>query len=641
MKEELPLTSNLDEITLPKLLKGNAARFGAARTALREKSRGIWQTCSWQEYYENVKYLSLGMISLGLAKGDKVAVMGNNRPASLYAELAAQAAGAISVGLYQDATVTEVAAVLKKCEVSFIVAEDQEQVDKVLEIWGDSPATPCLIYCDGRGMRNYRHSRMVLCKDVHARGRELGDQQPGLFDERLEEGRGDDIAIISTTSGTTGEPRGAMLSHRNILSMAMSLNQIDERRPSDEFVSYLPLAWFGEQMMAVASSLAVGFTVNFPERPETVLSDLREIGPHVMFSPPTVWESIAATVQVKIMDTTPFKRFMYNTCMGVGQRVAGMKLSGQSVPLTWQFLNGLAYIGLFRALRDRLGLSRVRSALTGGSALGSDVFTFFHAIGVNLKQVYGLTELSGVATMHRDGEVKRDTVGVPLPGTEISIAPDGEILARSSGVFQGYYKDEEATREVLANGWLRTGDAGHLDSSGHLVVLDRVKDLLTMADGSTFAPQFAESKLKFSPYIKEALVAKSANNGLLALICIDGRVVGKWAGDNKINYTTYSDLAGKSEISELINRELATINQSFPPGAKIRRFTLLFKELDADEGELTRTGKLRRAVTMESYQEVLDAMAAGKDELAIDKTIELQDGKSARIQTTLRIRNLD
>jgi long-chain acyl-CoA synthetase len=634
------LTINLDETTLPKLLKSNAEKFGSHKTALREKKLGIWNSYSWQEYFESVRLFSLGLTALGLAKEDKVVIIGNNRPTSLYAEIATQAAGGVSVGLYQDATPRELAQVLRQFDVRIVVAEDQEQVDKVLEIIGHGSSLIAVIYCDPRGMRNYRHEGLASYQSVLQLGRDLGEREPDLFDRMVAQGKGDDIAIISTTSGATGPPKGTLLSHRNMLSMALSLNEVEVKRESDEFVSFLPLAWFGEQMMSLASALSVGFTVNFPEKPDTVLADLREIGPQIMFSPPRVWETIAATVQVKIMETTPFKRFMYTTFMWVGQKIATLKLGGRPVPFFWRLLNGVAYLCLFRALLDRLGLSRVRSALTGGSALGADVFTFFHAIGINLKQVYGLTEISGVACIHRDGDVRGDTVGLPLPGTEIRISATGEILARSAGAFRGYYQDDAATAAAFDEGWLRTGDAGSIDADGHLTVVDRTGDVMALSDGSAFAPQFAENKLKFSPYIKEAMVVGHARPFLTALICIDGRVVGKWAGDNKLNYTTFSNLATRAEVSDLLGKELAAVNQSLPEAAKISRYALLYKELDADDEELTRTGKMRRAVVGERYSEIIEAMYAGLETVPIDTAIELPDGKSARIQTTVLIRTL-
>lgn len=632
------MSIDLDETTLPKLLKKNAEAFGAGRTALRQKAFGIWQQISWQDYYENVRLLSLGLTSLGLKPGERVAIVGNNRPASLYAQLAAQAAGAVSLALYPDATGAEVARILNLCRVRFVVTEDQEQTDKILERRELLPELAAVVYCDGRGMRNYRQEGLYSLDRVRTLGEKLALEQPELFEEQILAGRGDDVALICTTSGATGEPRAALISHRNLLSMARDLDQAAPKRAGDECVSFLPFAWFGEPMISLASALLVGFTVNFPEKKETALSDLREIGPQLIFSPPSVWESIASSVKVRIMDTTPFKRFMYHRCLSVGERVAALKLTGEAVPFSLAVWNRIAHICLFRALKDRLGLSRVRVALTGGSPLGSEVFSFFHALGIDLKQVYGLTELCGVACMHRDGEVRDDTVGRPLPGTEIRISSTGEILARGAGVFRGYFGDERQTAEAFEDGWLRTGDAGHLNELGHLVVTDRIEDLMKLSDGSLFPPQLAENKLKFSPYIKQALVVTGSRPGLMALICVDGGVLGKWAGDQKLNYGTYSDLAGREEVYGLIEREVAAVNLTLPESAGIGRFAILYKELDADEGELTRTGKLRRRAVAGRYRELIEAMEAGRETVPVDIGIELADGRSARIKTSVPIR---
>lgn len=631
---------NLDEATFVKLLKANAEKFGDKKSAVRAKALGIWQSSSWKQYYHHVKHFSLGLTSLGLAHGDTVAVIGNNRPTSLYAVIGVQAAGGVALCLYQDTPSAELALLLERFDVKYLVAEDQEQVDKILDIKAQLPGLVRVIYCDPRGMRNYRQEYLTTFEQVVGMGSNIDAQHPGRFEQTIASGKGDDIAVICTTSGTTGEPQGAMLSYRNILSMARSLEQVDPKRENDEFVSFLPLAWFGEQMNSLACALMVGFAVNFPEKPETVMSDLREIGPHVLFSPPRVWEEIASSVQVRIMETTPFKRFMYNTFMPIGRRVAELRLAGKPVPFLSSLLYGIAHICLFRAMRDRLGLSRVRSALTGGSALGPDVFTFFHTIGVNLKQVYGLTEVSGVSCIHRDGDIQGTTVGLPVPGTEVTISPEGEILLKSDGTFKGYYKDQQATASALKDGWLHTGDAGYLDSNGHLVVIDRLEDVLKLADGSSFAPQFAESKLKFSPYIKEAVVIGRDRPYLTALVCIDGRIIGKWAGDNKISYTTYSDLSAKTEVYDFIEKELVKTNRELPEAARIRKFTLLYKDLDSDEQELTRNGKVRRKIVEQRYAEIIAAIYTGADNLAVDTTIDLQDGKSARIQTTVQIRNL-
>jgi len=634
------LKISLDETTFAKLLQANAERFGDTKTALRSKTRGIWQGISWKRYYERVKFFSLGLTSLGVKAGDTVAVIGNNRPASLFAVVAAQAAGGVALCLYQDSTPAELALLLERFDVRYVVAEDQEQVDKILDIKGGLASLAGVIYCDPRGMRNYREDHLHSFEGLLGLGNLYDEQHPGSFEQRMAQGKGDDVAVICITSGTTGDPKGALLSYRNMLSMAHSLNQVDPKRDSDEFVSFLPLAWFGEQMTSLAGALSIGFAVNFPEKPETVMADLREIGPHIVFTPPRVWEGIAASVQVRIMDTTPFKRLMYTTFMAVGERVAGLRLAGRPVPLFSRIQYAIAHVCLFRALRDRIGLTRVRSALTGGSALGPDVFKFFHAIGVNLKQVYGLTEVSGIACSHRDGAIQGATVGMPLPGTEISISDQGEILLKGDGTFKGYYKDAAATAAALKDGWLHSGDAGHLDPNGHLVVIDRLHDLLKLTDGTGCAPQFAESKLKFSPYIREAVVIGRGRAYLTALVCIDGRIVGKWAGANKIAYTTYSDLTSKPEVADFIQKELLRVNRELPEATRIKRFALLYKDLDADEDELTRTGKVRRAVIDESYRAIIEGLYQDVASMPIDVTIALQDGKSARINTTVHFRDV-
>jgi long-chain acyl-CoA synthetase len=432
-----------------------------------------------------------------------------------------------------------------------------------------------------------------------------------------------------------------MLSFRNLISMSLAFNEADPKNANDEFVSLLPLAWFGEQLMSVAAPLVVGYTVNFPEKQETAMADLREIGPHIMLSPPKVWESIAASVRVRMMDSTPFKKFMFNTFMPIGERYADCLLAGTSPSFTLKTGRFFADMLLFRALRDRLGLSHVRSALTGGASLGSNVFRFFHAIGVNLKQLYGQTEIAGIICMHRDGGVKGTSVGLPLQGTEIRIDEHGEVLSRSAGLFKGYYGDEAATRQaVTADGWLRSGDAGYLDSNGHLTISDRICDVLTLSDGSRFSAQQIENNLRFSPYIAEAIVFGGSGAPLVALIGITSRIVGKWAGDNKLSYMTFADLTSRPEVIELIAGEVARSNAALPDKARIARFAIIYKELDADEGELTRTGKVRRETIRDIYKELIDALHAGTGTVPIDTTIEFPDGKSGHIKTTVTIRTI-
>jgi long-chain acyl-CoA synthetase len=627
--------------TFPRLLVRNARTLGD-RVALREKEFGIWQSFTWREYHDAVRDLSLGFVALGLARGDRIAIIGDNRPEWVWSEIAAQAAGAASIGLYQDSNVAEVAYVIDHCDASIVVAEDQEQVDKILEMLEKLPKVRHVVYTDPRGLRAYRHPKLLSVEEVQEKGRALAAERPGLWEENVARGSADDLAIIGYTSGTTGFPKGAMLTFKNLLSMAMNLHEVDPKSPDDEFVSFLPLAWIGEQMMSLSSALAVGFTVNFPEEPETVTENIREIGPHVMFAPPRVWESLNSTVQVKIMDTTPFKRFMYELCLPVGRKVADLRFERRPVPLGWKVLYRLAHWGLFRALKDRLGFTNIRSASTGGAALGPDVFRFFHAIGVPLKQIYGQTEIAGISCIHRDDDIQFHTVGTPIPETEVRISEAGEILSRSPSVFQGYYKNEEATAQVVVDGWLHSGDAGYLAEGGHLVVIDRLKDVMRLADGTQYSPQFIENRLKFSPHVKEAVVVGGRERPYLtAMICIDMGVVGKWAEKNRLSYTTYTDLSAKPEVYDLVQKEVDEVNRTLPAAARVRKFVLLYKELDADDEELTRTRKVRRAFVEERYREVIAALYGEAPEVAIDTTIKFQDGKVSHIRTTLLVRRLD
>ncbi len=626
--------------TFPRLLARNARVIGD-RVALREKEFGIWQSFTWREVHDRVSDFSLGLVALGLGRGDKVAIIGDNRPEWVMAELAAQAAGAASVGIYQDSNLSEVAYVIDHCDASIVVAEDQEQVDKILEMLDKLPKVRHVVYTDPRGLRKYHHPALLPFEAVEEKGRALAKERPGLWEENVRAGKPDDVAIICYTSGTTGNPKGATLTFKNLLGMAMSLHAVDPKRPDDEFVSFLPLAWIGEQMMSLSTALAVGFTVNFPEEPDTVTENIREIGPHVMFAPPRVWESLTSTVQVKIMDTTPFKRFMFERCMPIGRKVAELRFEKKPIPLAWRFLYWLAHVLLFRALKDRLGFTNLRSASTGGAALGPDVFRFFHAMGVPLKQIYGQTEISGISCIHRDDDIQFHTVGKPIPETEVKISEVGEILSRSPAVFVGYYKNDESTRSSLEGGWLHSGDAGYLTDDGHLVVIDRLKDVMRLADGTQFSPQFVENRLKFSPYVKEAVVVGKDRPYLTAMLCIDMGVVGKWAEKNKLSYTTYTDLSAKKEVYDLVQRAVDEVNETLPEAARIRKFVLLYKELDADDEELTRTRKVRRVFVEERYKQVIAALYGDAPEVAIDTTIKFQDGKVARIRTTLLVRRLD
>ena len=622
--------------TFPKLLERNAGRH-PDKVALREKRLGIWHTTTWREYRDAVRELSLGLVSLGLARGDKVAILGDNRPQWVMAELAAQAAGAASVGLYQDSNLNEVAYVIDHSDAVFVVAEDQEQVDKILDMIDRLPKVKGVIYSDPRGLRGYKHPLLMSFESVQARGRQM---EQARFAESVARGQGEDLAMICYTSGTTGFPKGAMLCFRNLLTMAGSLAQVDERFADDEFVSFLPLAWIGEQMMSLSTALAIGFTINFPESPDTVLENIREIGPHVLFAPPRIWENLSSSVQVKIMDTTPFKRFMYGLWLPVGARVAELRFEKKPIPAGLRALRRVGEWMLFAALKDRLGLSRLRTCSTGGAALGPDVFRFFHALGVPLKQIYGQTEIAGISCIHRDDDIQFHSVGKPIPGTQVRISERGEILSTSPSVFIGYYKNEDATRAAVEGGWLHSGDAGHIDERGHLVVLDRIKDVLRLADGTQFSPQFIENRLKFSPYVKEAVVIGKDRPYLTAMICIDMATVGKWAENRRLSYTTYTDLAGRTQVYDLIEREVDSVNQTLPSAARMRKFVLLYKELDADDDELTRTRKVRRAFVEERYRDIIAGLYGETREVPIDSTVKYQDGRTAQMKTTLQVRPL-
>ena len=626
--------------TFPKLLVRNAETFGDRKVAMREKEFGIWQEFSWKEYHEHVKYFSLGMVSLGLQAGDKVAIIGDNRPEWVWGEVAAQAAGAVPLGLYQDSTLKEVSYIIDHSDASFVLAEDQEQVDKILDMKEQLPKVRYIIYSDPRGMRGYKQPFLLDFKEVENFGRELEQRDPGLFAKNVAAAKYEDLAFICYTSGTTGFPKGAMLSYRNFLSMAANLMEVDNKFEKDEFVSFLPLAWIGEQMMCLSSALLTGFTVNFPEKPETVQENIREIGPTIMFSPPRIWENMTSTVQVKVMDASALKRRMYNWALPVGYAYSDAVFRKEAIPPLLRLKQKLAYALVFRALKDRLGLLRIRSASTGGAALGPDVFKFFNAMGVNLKQIYGQTEISGISCIHREGDINFDSVGKPIPETEIRLSDSGEILSRSPSVFIGYYKNPEETEKTLSDGWLHSGDAGYFTEDGHLIVIDRVKDVMHLNDATRFSPQFIENKLKFSPYIKECVCLGNQRDFIASMICIDYPNVGKWAESRRLSYTTYTDLAAKPEVLELLAKEVEKVNATLPETTRVKKFVPLYKELDADDDELTRTRKVRRAFVGERYKHVIEGIYAGEDAIPIDATIKYQDGKTSRIRTTLTVRNL-
>ncbi len=624
--------------TFPKLLLEKAQKYGRKRIAIREKDYGIWNNVTWEEYLTHVEDFALGLLTLGFNRGDKVSIVGDNEPEWVYGELAVQALGGVAVGVYQDSTPEEVQFVADFSNSRYIIAEDQEQIDKLLEIKDRLPGVEKFIYWDPKGMRYYHDPLLMSFQEIEKLGAAYKKRHPEEFERQVAPGKGEDIALFLTTSGTTGRPKLVMLTHKNMIKMAENLSiKVDPLNERDNFVSFLPMAWAGEQMMSVAGALKIGFTVNFPEEPETIRANIREIAPQVMFSPPRIWESILSDIQVRIADTTAFKRWFFNLAMKIGRPLADMKFSKQTPNLWWKFLHRLADFLVFRALRDRIGLSRIRYAYTGGAALGPDVFRFYHAIGVNLKQIYGQTEISGISVVHRDQDIKFNTVGQAIPETEIKISEEGEILSRSPSVFVGYYRDPEATAEALRNGWLHSGDAGEIDEDGHLIMFDRVKDIMKLSDGSRFSPQYIENKLKFSPYIKEAVAFGKGRDYVTAFINIDMANVGKWAEMHRIPYTTYVDLSQKPEVYDLIRKDVERVNSELPEKAHLRKFVILHKELDADDAELTRTKKVRRGFVAERYSDLVEALYRDQQTCEVEAQVKYRDGREARIRTNLKL----
>jgi long-chain acyl-CoA synthetase len=626
--------------TLPRLLQRNAREFGE-RPAMREKDRGIWQTSTWREYHDHVRGFALGLAALGFGRGDKLSVIGDNRPRLYWAQVAAQTLGGVSVPLYQDSITRELAYVLAHAEVSIIVAEDQEQVDKIVALKEQLPALRHVIYEDPRGMTHYRFDWLRSFADVEEMGRKFGGEHPGYFEAEVERGRPEDLAFICYTSGTTGNPKGAMLTHANALATARGFLSVEEVRRDDEWLAYLPMAWVGDAFYTLIMSLVVGFTCNCPESPETVQRDLRELGPSVVLAPPRIWENMLTSVQVRAADSTPLKRWVFERCRDVAERAEILRADGKPVPLALRLGCLLGEFFVYGPIRDQLGLRRARFAYTGGAPLGPDTYRFFRSIGVNLKQVYGITEVTGFVSQQPDAEANPTSAGRAYPGIEVRIAERGEVLIRGAGVFKGYFKAEEATREVLdADGWFHTGDAGFLDPRGHLVIIDRAKDVGALADGTPFAPQFIENKLKFSPFIREAVAFGHDRPFVAAMVAIDLGTVGNWAERRGLPYTSYMDLSQKSEARELIREEIVKCNATLPEAAKLRRFLLLTKDLEADDAEMTRTRKVRRRFIAEKYAPVIDAFYSGRDEVELATTITYEDGRQAIIQSRARIEDV-
>ena len=625
--------------TIPKLIMHNYEKWHQ-RTAMCMKNFGVWHRYSWTEYYEKVKYFSLGLISLGLKPGDVVCIIGDNEPEWFWGEFAAQAAGGIVTGIFVDSIPSEVKYIAEHSDAKFAIANDQEQTDKFLQIKDELPSLKKVIYWDPKGLRHYDDPMLLSFAEVIRLGKEYEQAHPGLFEQNVEKGKGDDTAFIYYTSGTTGLPKGAVLTHQALINTARSFVDRYPLRENDDLISNFPAAWVGDSFFATIPHLLSGARLNFPEEPETIAEDTREVGPNFVIYGPRQWESLVSEIQVKMLDANPLKRFVYNLFLPVGYKISDINFQGKKPNLFWRALYGIAYLLLFRPLKDRLGLNKVRFAVTGSSVLSLDAFRLIHAIGIELRQNYGSTE-AGLISSHGKGEIKFESVGRPALGTEVRITDGDELLVRSNSMFDGYHKNPEKTAETLVDGWCHTGDAVNIDDGGHLLFIDRLEHMGQLSSGIKYAPQYVEGRLRFSPYIKDAMVIGGKDKEFVsAILNIDFAMAGKWAERNHIPYTTFVDLSQKKEIADLVQKDLVRVNSYLPEPARVRRFVLLHKEFDADEAELTRTRKLRRGFMEERYQDLINAMYSDGKEVNVKAPVTYRDGRKGVVTTSIKVWNI-
>jgi long-chain acyl-CoA synthetase len=624
----------------------NARRYGD-KHAMREKEFGIWQSWTWNELADSVRALACGLAAMGLEREDKVAIIGDNRPRLYSAMCAVQSLGAIPVPMYQDSVAEELLYVVDHAEARFAIAENQEQVDKLLEIKDRCSNLEQIVFDETRGMRHYEHAFLQSYKDVQAKGREFDAANPERFETEVAKGAGKDVSIILYTSGTTGRPKGVMLTHDNVRLTAANGIERDELRQDEEVLAYLPMAWVGDHIFSFGQSYVAGFCVSCPESRATVMEDLREIGPTYFFAPPAIYENLLTTVMIRMEDASAIKRKMFHYFMDVARRAGIAILDGKQVSARDKLLYWIGGLLVYGPLTNTLGFSRIRIAYTAGEAIGPDIFDFYRSLGVNVKQLYGQTESSVFVTMQPNGEIKPDTVGTPAPGVEIRIADNGEVMYRSPGVFHCYYKNPEATAETKTeDGWVHTGDAGFFDDDGHLKIIDRAKDVGKLNDGSMFAPKYIENKLKFFPYVKEAVAYGNGRDYVAAFINIDLEAVGNWAERRNISYASYQDLAGRKEVVDLIGDCLKKVNADLAvdthlSGSQIRRFLVLHKELDADDGELTRTRKVRRGSVAERYGVLVDALYSDAGTCYVETEMTFEDGRTGTLKANVELRDVD
>ena len=641
-----PSETTIVPTTFPQLLLDHATQRPTA-PALREKEFGIWQTLSWRDLAALVRALACGLAEAGLQRGGHLVVVGENRPRLYAAMLAAQSLGAVPVPLYQDAAASEFVFPIGNADVGFAIVEDQEQVDKMLEVRGSCPLLTRIWFDDARGLRHYDEPGLAPLDALVAAGRAWDAQHPGFFDAEVAKARPDDVAAMFFTSGTTGHPKGVVHTHHTLIDRAAAGARFDKLTADEEVLAYLPPAWIGQNIFSYAQWLVCGYVVNCPESASTVTIDLKEIGPTYYFAPPRVFEGLLTSVMIRMEDAGRIKRFLFDRAMALARRVGPALMDKNPVATLDRLRYALGKLFIYAPLRNTLGLSRVRIAYTAGEAIGPDLFTFYRSLGINLKQLYGSTETAVFVCLQPDHEARSDTVGVPIEGVEIKVEPSGEILVRSPGLLKEYYKNPAATAEVLTgDGWYRTGDAGFVDAAGHVKIIDRAKDVGRIAgganDGAMFAPKYVENKLKFFPYIKEAVAFGDKRDKVCAFVNIDMEAVGNWAEKRNLPYGGYTELSQKAEVRELIRDCVAKVNVDLAAddklaGSQISRFLILHKELDADDGELTRTRKVRRGYIGERYQVLVDALYAGKAEQYVETEVKFEDGRTGKVAATLKL----
>ncbi|MDP2853414.1 MAG: AMP-binding protein [Smithellaceae bacterium] len=629
-------------MTLPQLLAQNAETFGDTKTAIREKAYGIWQKYTWNDYFNYVKKTAAGFAALNMKRGDNLCMVVHNSPEWLFSELATHALGATTLNLFTSSIADELAFSIGRISSPIVVVQDQEQVDKLIEIKYKLPHTQKVVYIDPTGMTSYENDSWLIS---YAGLLEIGEKymadHPDYVEEEISKGRPQDIAVMIQTSGTTGVPKMAMLSHRNLTTMATQWIEATHIQTEENWISMSPPAWIVDQMWGMGVALGSAMTMNFPETAETVLEDFRDIGPSMLITSSRFWEDMASRIRVKISDASWVKRKLFHWGESVGRTVVEKRLHKQTISWPLKVLYQFMTLVVYNPLLDRLGCSHFHSAFTGGHPISPDVIGFFRAIGLNLKQCYGLTESGGIFQIQPDDEVKLETVGRPLPLTEVKLASDQEVLVKSDANFSGYYNDYKSTEAAFENGWLKTGDAGYIDEDGHLLIIGRKEDIIRNKSGEAFSPDFIETRLKFSPYIKEAVTFGEARPYIAAMINIDLGNVGNWAEERMIPYTTYMDLSQQKAVEEMILKEVRQVNEQLPDVMKIKKFVLLYKLLDADDDELTRTGKVRRRFVYGLYIKIIEAMYGRQKKVQVTGKIRYRDGRVGEIETSINIINVD